>query len=123
MMKFLLVFLGGGVGSICRYGLALLFLPWTKNYPMGTLVANLISCLLLGIFMGATTKQWMDTYWKLLLMTGFCGGFSTFSTFSAEQFTMLQEGHLQTMLIYLALSLMLGLLSIVLGYKVSTYLF
>ena len=123
MMKFLMVFLGGGIGSMCRYAFAILLHPWAKTYPLGTLAANLVSCVLLGIFLGASEKQWMDTYWKLLLMTGFCGGFSTFSTFSAEQFTMLQEGHLQTMLIYLVISIIMGLFCITLGYKTSTYLF
>ena len=121
----LLVFLGGGCGSVGRWGLSL----WLKRYtatlwglPVHTLCANLLGCFVIGLLTG-----WLSgsTRWELgplvggshqagsgaafsfLLVTGFCGGFTTFSTFSLEWFEMLRSGQTGLALAYIALSLVI----------------
>lgn len=82
----LAIFVGGGLGSLARYGLG----KWVSGilpatFPYGTLAANVVSSLLLGLFLGATiAKPENENQLRFLIAVGFCGGFSTFSTFSAE---------------------------------------
>jgi CrcB protein len=112
MKAYLLVFLGGGAGSLARFGLgkwlnALSFFPW------GTLSANLLACLVMGMVMGflaGKTEFGESPRW--LLITGFCGGFSTFSTFSAETLVMIQEGRTGMALLYVLASLAICLGSV-----------
>ncbi len=74
----LLVFLGGGIGAILRYLISGMFNK--KHMPLGTFIVNVLGCFIFGIFVSFLS----DPYNKLLLMTGFCGGFTTFSTFASE---------------------------------------
>lgn len=111
MIPFLLVFLGGGLGSLCRYGLSLWLKPHTihlAGLPIHTLAANLCGCLLIGILLGHFAKH-PDSQLPLLMVTGFCGGFTTFSTFSSECVAMLRNGQTGLALAYIAISLMLCL--------------
>jgi len=85
MLNFFWVFLGGGLGSICRYGISKLLSGNHFDFPLATLLANIISCIILGYLFGVTLKAGLTNQAKLLWMTGFCGGFSTFSTFSLER--------------------------------------
>ncbi len=118
MSHFLIVFLGGGLGSICRFGIGLLLSRYIVTFPLGTIVANAISCFLLGMLLSWSIKGELATPYRLLLATGFCGGFSTFSTFSAESLQLLQEGHLYFAFLNIAGSLVIGLLFVFLGMRI-----
>lgn len=106
------MFLGGGLGAVARYALAVA-LPReavsTGTFPWATLLANFLACLLLGIGIVVTTRGYLPRGGQLLLLTGFCGGFSTFSTFAAELLQMGQSGQLFTAVTYLAVSLLSGI--------------
>ncbi|MBK8555758.1 MAG: fluoride efflux transporter CrcB [Lewinellaceae bacterium] len=119
LYSFLLVFLGGGLGSISRYGIGLLTLPMQTRFPVATFLSNALACLLLGVLVGLQMKGHMDDTRRLLLATGFCGGFSTFSTFSAETWNLLQDGQTITAVANIALSLTIGMLCLLLGLKLT----
>ncbi len=119
MINYLLVFLGGGLGSICRYGIAQFLNNQSYTFPYATFLANVLSCILLGFLVGLTMKEGISGNQKLLMMTGFCGGFSTFSTFTNETFQLFQNGQIGTALLYVGASLMLCLLCIFIGLKLA----
>jgi len=117
----LLVSAGGALGSSLRYLTSLYMQKWfPQTYPCGTFMANLIGCLLIGIFMGYLSKQQMENQEvKLLLVTGFCGGYTTFSTFAFENFTLWQQGNNSTAFFYIILSVIGGLLAVMSGYALT----
>ena len=117
-MTYVWGFVGGGLGSLCRFGLAQ-WLNRSDDYPWGTLLANGLACIILGVLVGMASKQNLSAEARLLLMTGFCGGFSTFSTFSNELIQMLRQTDYTAAFVYLTLRLVFGLLAIVLGLRVA----
>lgn len=119
MLQLLYVFIGGGLGSVCRYSIALAFVNQKSIFPYATLLANILSCLILGYFIGMELKAEVPNSTKLLIMTGFCGGFSTFSTFSTETFKIFESGHYGTALLYIGVSILLCLSCIFIGMKMS----
>lgn len=111
-MSWLMVFLGGGLGSLARYGISRLLPPVSLadgDFPWATLLANLLACIVLGIGIGLTTKEVLSKPVQLFLLTGFCGGFSTFSTYAAELLLLGEEGYSGTALAYLGLSIAGGI--------------
>ena len=96
MLQLLLaVFLGGGTGSVLRWWLGMKFNPMHHAIPIGTLTANLLGAFIIGAGLAWFNRLTdIDPMWKLLITTGFCGGLTTFSTFSAEAFHLLQRGAL-----------------------------
>lgn len=114
---FLLVFLGGGFGSICRFGLNLLVQPLQPRFPYSTLLANGIACIIIGVLTGLAAQQAISNQQRLLLATGFCGGLSTFSTFTAETWQLVQDGHTFAAAANLFLSLLLCFGCLLLGLK------
>lgn len=117
-MNWLLVFLGGGFGSLCRYGIVVFF-PANDleqgHFPWATLTANILACLVLGGGMALAARNNMPKEYSLLLLTGFCGGFSTFSTFSAELLRLFEAGYYLIGAAYIGLSLLAGILTILLA--------
>lgn len=118
MQAYLLVFLGGGLGSICRYGIAHLLSGYKLAFPFATLIANVLSCILLG-FLVSLSLNALDSKYKFLLMSGFCGGFSTFSTFTNETYSLMQSGQLLYAIANVFFSLLICLISIYLGIKLG----
>ena len=117
MLHFLLVFLGGGLGSICRYGISIGLQPWQLRFPLATLAANGLACVVLGAVLGLQVGSQMPERYRLLLATGFCGGFSTFSTFTAETWQLAQSGQTSTALINVAANMGVCVLGLLLGMK------
>ena len=119
MLNFFWVFLGGGLGSICRYGISKMLAANEFNFPFATLLANFISCIILGYLFGLALKSGINDNQKLLWITGFCGGFSTFSTFSLETFVLFEGGNTEYAFLNIAASLLICLVAIFIGIKIS----
>ena len=114
MKPFLLVALGGGAGAVCRYALTLL--PISGRFPFATLIANALGALIIGFLAGCAIQ--LDSFpanLNLLLKTGFCGGFTTFSTFAYETGSMMEKGQTGLALLYVVLSAVLGVLAVFAG--------
>ena len=118
---FFLVFVGGGMGSALRFYTGVWILQsFNPYFPIGTLVVNLIGCFLLGLILGiAETKNWLGDHATLLLGTGFCGGFTTFSTFSVEANELLKAGQWLMLAGYLIGSVGVGIFFAYLGYRIG----
>jgi CrcB protein len=111
----LVVALGGALGSVARYVAGVLFLPASGGFPTGTLLVNVVGAFLIGCFARLTLTTESDQLLRLALTTGFCGGFTTFSTLSAETITLVQQGRTARAALYIASSLVLGLGATALG--------
>ncbi len=121
MKQLLLVGMGGFLGSVARYLISKLNLSWNfHSIPMGTFFANILGSLLIGFLLGILiSSNEMTTNLKLFLVVGFCGGFTTFSAFTNENFLLLQNGQTTTALIYMTLSVVLGILAVMGGFYLS----
>jgi fluoride exporter len=108
------VFTGGGAGSVLRY-LISVWIPWQGGFPWATLIANGISCIIVGVVLALS--PFLNDQVKLLLLAGFCGGLSTFSTFSKETLDMVEQGHMLTAILYVLSSLVIGVLAIAFVYR------
>lgn len=118
MNGFVIVFLGGGLGSLARYSLSLLLPNQIPGFPWHTFLANIISCLILGILIGLQMETGLSESKKLLLMIGFCGGFSTFSAFSSEVYSLFLEHQFLLAFTYIFLSIMVSLIMVFLGIRI-----
>jgi len=103
----LAVFIGGGTGSVARWMLSMKLNPVHQIIPLGTLTANLIGAFIIGAGLAWFNRMaHIDPVWKVLVTTGFCGGLTTFSTFSAEVVFLLQEGRAGWALLNIAVNLL-----------------
>jgi fluoride exporter len=124
MKNILLIFLGGGIGSCLRYLVSSWLSALALYLPLGTLLSNILACLILGCFVSLFEAQLLKSEEiRLLVMIGICGGFSTFSTFSSELFTYWKNEQYNQLLIYTLLSLVACHLSIFLGIWAGKSLF
>lgn len=112
MSTWLAVFLGGGIGSLLRFALARLLPPaGAPAFPWATLLANLLSTALMGWFLHhLQVRLGASSVWRSFVVVGICGGFSTFSAFSHENFALIRDGAAGLALLNILVSLAGGLL-------------
>ncbi len=117
----LLIGVGGLLGSVCRYLVSLFFAKqFPFAFPYGTFAVNILGCFLIGIFYGLSDKyNWFTPELRLFLTTGFCGGFTTFSSFAFENMKLLQDAEYFNFALYSIGSFALGLLAVFGGLFVS----
>jgi fluoride exporter len=115
----LLVGLGGGIGSIARYACQRwVSIYYPHQFPWATFAVNLSGCFLIGLIWGLTFKSFdTNESWKLLLMTGLCGGYTTFSAFTLEGIGLIKEQRMLLFFVYVCATVVLGLLATYAGMK------
>ena len=114
--QLLLVFVGGGFGSMLRFIIGKYLNNTENGIPYGTFAANIIGSLLIGVILGMAAKNdTLTSNQTLLLATGFCGGFTTFSTFAYENHVLLKSGDFTSFAIYTIASFIVGFLAVFFG--------
>jgi CrcB protein len=113
-MNLLLIAIGGAAGSLLRYGCS----RWLNapGFPFGTLTVNLVGSFLIGVLVANFSAE-ADAEKRFLLITGFCGGFTTFSAFSMESLQLLQQSKFTTFFLYTFATIVFGLLATYAGFK------
>lgn len=118
LKNIIIVGCGSFAGGALRYLLSY-FIQSRQGFPAATFLVNILGCFLIGLFIALLSKNGnTNQQWLLLAVTGFCGGFTTFSTFANESITMLQNGQYTNLAIYIGGSILLGLLAVAGGYAV-----
>lgn len=117
----ILVGLGGGAGSILRYLCQRWFAEvYAHSFPWGTFAVNITGCFLIGLIWGISFRSFdSNEHWKLFLMTGICGGYTTFSAFTLEGIGLLREQKLGLFFLYVSASVLAGLASTLIGMKLT----
>lgn len=115
----ILVGTGCFFGGIARYLIALGMKGISGTFPWATMTANIAGCLLIGLLMPMLNRQSSPSQLSLLLTVGFCGGFTTFSTFSKESLSLLQSGNYTTFFLYAFGSIAIGILAVALGFTLA----
>ncbi|MBR9859161.1 fluoride efflux transporter CrcB [bacterium] len=115
-MNWLYVFIGGGLGAVCRWAIAQFIQP-QSGFPFATFTANMLGCLLIGIASYFILEQGSKLH--LLFVIGFLGGFTTFSSYGFELMKLQQNGEFKVFVSYLLLSNLFGLLFVILGNRLS----
>lgn len=113
----LIIGMGGFIGTISRYLSTVYVHKWISiSFPLGTFLVNILGCFLIGLFYGISEKsEFLTNEWRLFLTIGFCGGFTTFSTFANDNLMMVKDQQFLYMALYTVGSVALGLLMVYLG--------
>ena len=113
----LMVGCGSFIGGAARYLISVAMKAMSKGFPWGTLIVNLVGCLVIGLLWGFFSKSASEnSSWALFMAVGICGGFTTFSTFSKEALMMLQAGNFISLLAYVTISVIAGIALVAAGY-------
>ena len=127
MLKFLLIAVGGAVGSLLRYLVHGSVQRWVNPlddgavFPLGTLTVNVLGCLVIGMLTALFSGPWpLREEYRIGLTVGLLGGFTTFSTFGLESFGLVNQGNLRLALVYVLASCLLGFTAVLVGYRVVT---
>ncbi len=120
----IIVGLGGFIGSVARYFMSGLNLNYDLySIPVGTLSVNVLGSFIIGFLTGISEKSaLLAPEWRLFLMVGICGGFTTFSSFTNENLMLLHNGQFLTVFLYTGLSILLGFTAVYLGYLLTNLL-
>jgi CrcB protein len=123
MKHAILVFIGGGFGSVLRFVIGKYLNSTETGIPYGTFLANIVGSLLIGMILGLAAKNsTLSQSQTVLLATGFCGGFTTFSTFAYENHVFLKSGDFTSFALYTMASFVIGFLAVFLGLYLVKYI-
>lgn len=129
MRELLFVFIGGGMGSMLRFIVSMLWKHMSLNpkyaevtFPWPTFIVNILGCFMIGVFYEYSSNWNISHEMRLLLTTGLCGGFTTFSTFSYEGTMLLHNGYYTVYIAYVFLSIILGLVASFLPSAINHYI-
>jgi len=117
MQNFMIIGIGGFIGAVARYGLALwIGQRWGRSFPLGTFVVNVSGSFLIGLLMTLMAERFaMNPQWRLLLVVGFLGAYTTFSTFEYETGALLKDGEWAFAMLNIILSVVVGFMALKLG--------
>ena len=122
MLNILAIFIGGGLGSLSRYGITILLRAYSMDFPLATLLVNIVGSFILGFTIALFwNKAHLHNTVKLAITVGFCGGLTTFSTFSWETFDLIKNGEFTLAVIYALISVLTCILAISLGVFLAKY--
>jgi CrcB protein len=121
MKQILFVGLGGAVGSVLRYLTHVITMKhYAASFPLATFMVNFAGCFIAGMFFGLISQETSEAQnLKLLLITGFCGGFTTFSAFALENVRLVNSGNTTTAVLYTIASIAAGLLAVWIGLLIT----
>ena len=122
-LSYIFIFLGGGLGSMCRYALS----DWSNqkfqtDFPIGTFLSNMIASLAFGLIAGYMVKNSISEQLSLFLLAGFCGGFTTFSAFAHENYMLLKSGDITSFALYTIGSLLISIVAVFVGVWLSKFI-
>ena len=124
MKHLLVVFIGGGLGTVARFLIGK-FLPYSgKGFPWNTFCANLLGCLFIGFLIGYFLRNSNENQSSLVLFAtvGFCGGFTTFSSFANENLSFIKSGDYNMLMVYSMLSLTMGIVMVYAGILINKFI-